>query len=100
MVILFLIAYLSSKDVSAALLVSVGLTVTLLTLNHHKVNNAITNILNLKQEAFMPNNPRNIPYGVTAPGQVQADSYWPVQQKQTKQVRFEEAFDGAEYANI
>jgi hypothetical protein len=84
--IMFLIAYLSVKDVGAALLVAIGLTITLLTLNHHKVNDAIINLLNFKKEAFMPRNPER-----------SYDMVYP--QYPSRQVRFEEPFDGDEYAS-
>jgi hypothetical protein len=94
LVVLFLIAYLSVKDVKAALLVSLGLVITLVTLNNHKVNGAITNFLQIKQEQFMPRVPERMMYDMVTPPPP------PPQRKHPHRVRFEEAFEGQEYASI
>lgn len=94
--ILFLIAYLASKDVEAAILVSVGLVITLMTLNHHKVNEKITSLLNMKAEGFMPNDTRDIlnamPYSDKAKASGKPDP--------RLLENFSEPFDGPEYALI
>lgn len=92
LIILFLIAYLSSKDASAALLVSIGLTITLLTLNNHKVNDAITSFLHLKKEAFMPRATERMYYDAVNPQ--------PNYHYDNDVVHFEEPFDGSEYATL
>lgn len=90
MVVLFLIAYLSAKDVRAALLVSIGLIITLITLNHHKVNAAVTKLLRL-QESFMPRGSEKAYFDIVTP--------MPSQRAiGIKNMKYEEPFDGTEYA--
>ena len=95
-IILFLIAYLASKDVEAAILVSVGLVITLMTLNHHIVNDKITALLNMKAEGFMPNESPAIFNTMSFANKASAS------EKANKRLleNFSEPFDGPEYALI
>lgn len=96
--ILFLIAYLSVKDVQAAILVSIGLVITMMTLNNDQVNKTITNLLHLKKEGYQTEYMDNIFPTSYIPELEQPKEQYANEQEYVE--TFEEAFDGAEYANF
>ena len=53
LVLLFLIAFISSKDYSVALIVALGVSVTLQTQVVHKLNKALWNLLNLNESRLL-----------------------------------------------
>jgi hypothetical protein len=94
LVVLFLIAYLSSKNVEAAILVSVGLVVTMMTLNHHMVNDKISMLLNLKKEGYTPLGDNSMSsYAMHAEPVRSVEQFAPRE-------NINEPFDGPEYATI